>query len=205
MKFVVFDLKTTPKTTPNMAEIIAISAIKMTAGRWYMYDRQPFETFVQCKSPLPGWGKDADLEQAPSQADALLNFSRFVGDACLIADAGPVFKMPFIHQACAGPGQATREVRVLDSTDLARMLWPDAVFQRLDDFANRLKLPSVLKEDGMPQLSRNVERLVEAVDQMRCRLSPRLMVWPVGSCMGLLPALDDDPSIKARGSSPWLF
>lgn len=189
MEIVIFDLETTEGGySPNQEQIIAISAIRMKAG--HLNAVQRFHTFAMCRPPLPHWVKTEDIRHAPGVPEALRRFSGFVGDAWLIADGGPGYKMPFIHEACLGPGQVIREVRVVDSRDFARKLWDDVCFGDLDDLSKKLTLSS--EDDGVPWIARNVKLVAEAVHQMWSELSANFEVCPVGSCTGYLPAHGDE-------------
>ena len=184
MNIVIFDLKATRSgRSPNSDEIVAISAIKLKAGN--MDEIEKFNTFAQCRPPLPTWVQVADILHAPVLQDALVNFSRFVGDAWLIAERGPSGKMPFIHEACARHHLFTREVRVVDSGDFARKLWPDVCLATLREISERLEISQA---KGRLHSNPNLERLAVAVLHMWGRLSRDFEACPVGSCTGLVPA-----------------
>jgi DNA polymerase III epsilon subunit-like protein len=184
MEIVAFDLKTTGSgCSPNCDEIVALSAIKWKLG--HPQDTQRYDTLAQCRPPLPSWLTPADLLNAPVLKQALVDFSRFVGDAWLVAEDGPARKMPFIHEACARHHLATREVRVLDSGDMARRLWGDHFVGGMWRIEERLNLPRL---DELPSaLANEVTRLGYAVHLMWTQLSPSLETCPVSSCVGLLP------------------
>ena len=138
MEIVVFDLETSGTShSPNQEAIIAISAVRMKAGR--LDELQRFDTLTPFSGPLPSWLKPAGLVDR-ARTEALISFSRFVGDAWLVAEQGPSDKMPFIHEECVRSGLPTREVRVLDTGDFARKLWDDVCFGSLRDLSRRLGL-----------------------------------------------------------------
>jgi len=182
MDVVVFDLKTTGDHSPNQDVIIAISAVRMTAG--HLETMQRFDALAPFNGPLPSWLKPAGLVDA-ARTEALIRFSRFVGDAWLLAEQGPSDKMPFIHEECLRSRLPTREVCVLDTGDFARKLWPDVCLGSLHDFAKRL---GVLEENEFCEVDQKLKLLAEVVHHMWGKLSPDFEVCPVGSCTGFLPA-----------------
>lgn len=88
MNIVIFDLETTG-FSPSANEIIQIAGVRMRGGR--ILEEEAFATFVKPTSPIPWFITectgitDAQVQNAPTAADALVNFSRFIGDATLIA------------------------------------------------------------------------------------------------------------------------
>ena len=182
MDIVVFDLKTTGDHSPNQDVIIAISAIRMTVG--HLDTMQRFDALAPFKGRLPSWLKPAGLVDS-ARTEALIRFSRFVGDAWLVAEQGPSDKMPFIHEECLRSRLPTREVRVLDTGDFARKLWDDVCLGSLHGLASRLGL---LEEDEFCRVDQKVKLLTEVVHHMWQKLSPDFEVCPVGSCTGFLPA-----------------
>lgn len=182
MDIVVFDLETTGGHSPNQDVIIAISAIRMKVG--HLDDMQKFDALAQSNGPLPSWLKPAGLVDS-ARTEALISFSRFVGDAWLVAERGPSDKMPFIHEECVRSRLPTREVRVLDTGDFARKLWDDVCLGSLHDLSRRLGLS---QEDEFCEVANNEKLLAEVVHRMWEKLSPDFEVCPVSSCTGFLPA-----------------
>ena len=184
MEIVVFDLETSGTSrSPNQEVIIAISAVRMKVGR--LDEVQRFGTLTPFSGPLPSWLKPAGLVDR-ARTEALISFSRFVGDAWLVAERGPSEKMPFIHEECVRSGLPTREVRVLDTGDFARKLWDDVCLDSLHDLSRRLGLSR--QEDEFCEVAHNEKLLAEVVHRMWEKLSPNLEVCPVSSCTGFLPA-----------------
>lgn len=83
MTLTIFDLETTG-LSPCHNEIIQIAAVKMRTSDWNITDR--FETFVRPLRRVPGFItqltgiEQAHVEQAPRADEALINFSRFIGE-----------------------------------------------------------------------------------------------------------------------------
>ena len=183
MEIVVFDLESSgTNRSPNQEVMIAISAIRMTAG--HLDTMQRFDALAPFNGPLPAWLKPAGLVDA-ARTEALIRFSRFVGDAWLLAEQGPSDKMPFIHEECLRSRLPTREVRVLDTGDFARKLWDDLCLGSLHDFARRLGL---IQDDECCEADQKTKLLAKVVHHMWQKLSPDFEVCPVGSCTGFLPA-----------------
>lgn len=183
MEIVVFDLESSgANSSPNQEVITAISAIRMTVGHLDTMER--FDALAPFNGPLPSWLKPAGLVDA-ARTEALIRFSRFVGDAWLVAERGPSDKMPLIHEECLRSRLPTREVRVLDTGDFARKLWDDVCLGSLHGLARRLGL---LKEDEFCQVDQKLKLLAEVVHRMWAKLTPDVDVCPVSSCLGLLPA-----------------
>ena len=154
----------------------------MKAGQ--LSDMQRFDARVPFSGPLPSWLKPAGLLDA-ARTEALVNFSRFVGEAWLVAEQGPSDKMPFVHEECVRSRLLTREVRVVDTGDFARKLWADVCFGSLHDFSRRLGLSP--QEDEFCEVPENENLHAEVVHRMWEKLSPHFEVCPVSSCTGLLP------------------
>lgn len=88
MELVIFDLETTG-FSPRSHEIIQIAAVRMRHGE--VIAGESFATFVRPQSEIPSFISDltgitsADMRDALDPALALQAFSRFVGDATLVA------------------------------------------------------------------------------------------------------------------------
>jgi DNA polymerase III alpha subunit (gram-positive type) len=194
MEIVVFALESSgTNRSPNQEVIIAISAIRMTVG--HLGTMQSFDALAPFKGRLPYWLKPAGLVDS-ARTEALTRFSRFVGDAWLVAEQGPSDKMPFIHEECLRSRLPTREVRVLDTGDFARKLWDDVCLGSLHDFARRLGL---IQDDEFCEVGQKVKLLADVVPRMWEKLSPNFGVCPVGSCTGFLPACCGNESPRLHG------
>lgn len=192
MTLVIFDLETTG-LSPYHNEIIQIAAVKVRVGKWG--DREHFETFVRPKSRVPSFITgltgitNAQVADAPHPTDALMNFTRFVGDeeATLVAHNGPGFDMRFIAQGCARHGLPVRQTRVIDSRAFSRKIWGGRGGHGLDAVLARLGLSGhgLRRHDARC----DVDLLAQAVRMMWGRLAPDFGCCPVTSSAGVIPAL----------------
>jgi DNA polymerase III subunit epsilon len=193
MTLIIFDLETTG-LSPYNNEIIQIAAVKVRLGSWDSGER--FETFVRPLSRVPAFITgltgitNAHVAQAPSAADALMSFTRFVGeeDATLIAHNGPGFDMRFIAQNCARHGLPVRKTSVIDSRAFSRKIWGGRGGHGLDAVLSRLGLSShgVRRHDARG----DVHLLAQAVQKMWGHLVPDFQSCPVSCSTGVIPALD---------------
>ncbi|MBC7365558.1 MAG: 3'-5' exonuclease [Undibacterium sp.] len=180
MHLVIFDLETTG-LSPARHEIIQIAAIRMRAGR--ILTEETFATFVQPTQPIPAQISGytgitrAHVGDAPRPAEALVAFSRFVGDATLVAHNGHRFDLPFIHATCARHALPVRPVTYIDSLALSRQLWGGRGGHGLDAVMARLclSLPDARRHDARG----DVQILAETVRQMWSQLSPDFQTCPV--------------------------
>ena len=187
MHLVIFDLETTG-LSPAYHEIIQIAGVRMRAGR--ILAEEAFATFVQPLQPIPaevsGYTRitNAQVENAPRAAKALVAFSRFVGDATLIAHNGQRFDMPFIRAACERHALPVRPVSLIDSIAFSRQLWGGRGGHSLDDVMARLQLsvPGTRRHDARG----DVQILAEAVRLMWGQLSPDFGVCPVSRGTGVI-------------------
>jgi DNA polymerase-3 subunit epsilon len=190
MHLVIFDLETTG-LSPAYHEIIQIAAVRMRAGR--ILAEESFATFVRPTRPIPeeisGYTgiTHADVKNAPRAATALLAFSRFVGDATLVAHNGGRFDLPFIRTACERHTLPVRPVDFIDSLAFSRQLWGGRGGHGLDDVMERLQLSvaNVRRHDARG----DVQILAEAVRQMWARLTPGFATCPVPCSEGILPEI----------------
>jgi DNA polymerase III subunit epsilon len=149
MHLVIFDLETTG-FSPRYHEIIQIAAVRMRHGKITADER--FETFVRPRNDIPDeiieltGIADSDVCDAPIPSAALTAFSRFVGDATLVAHNGRRFDLPFVRECCLRHQLPLREVPFIDSMALSRRVWEaerthnlDAVIERLDLSAKGLR------------------------------------------------------------------
>ncbi len=102
-EFVIFDLETTG-TSHRSHEIIQIAALRLKAGR--LVERDHFFSYVRAADSIGTFITsltgitDADVRNAPTIRQALPEFSKFVGDAVLIAHNGKSFDRWFLKSAC---------------------------------------------------------------------------------------------------------
>jgi DNA polymerase III alpha subunit (gram-positive type) len=188
MELVVFDLETTG-FSPRCHEIIQIAAVRMRHGEVMAAER--FETFVRPQGDLPDFISDltgitsADVRNAPEPAPALLAFSRFVGDATLVAHNGWRFDLGFIRAGCERHQLPVRAVPFFDSMTLSRQLWGSAESHSLDAVMERL----ALSEAGLRRHDArgDVGILAEAVRTMWQRLGAPPDRCPVPLAIGHVP------------------
>jgi DNA polymerase III alpha subunit (gram-positive type) len=184
MNIVVFDLETNGTgISPNTESIIAISAVKMNAE--YPTAVETFDTLVLGQPPVPSWVNLNQLREAPSIAEALLDFSRFVGESLLISDNGPSQQMPFIYESCTRRGIPMRELRLADLRDMARKLWGGSRIGGLSSIEENIRLsePPV----HLSRLASRTHKLAEAVHLMWRELSSDFTRCPVSTNTGYLP------------------
>ncbi|MEQ1748005.1 MAG: 3'-5' exonuclease [Prosthecobacter sp.] len=191
MTLIIFDLETTG-LSPYYNEIIQIAAVKVRAGCWDVEDS--FDTFVRPQQRVPSFITgltgitQSQVAQAPSPVEALMNFSRFVGDkATLIAHNGPGFDMRFIAENCTRHGLPVRETAMLDSRAFSRKIWGGRGGHGLDPILQRLGLSAagVKRHDARG----DVQLLAQAVRKMWGQLVPDFQSCPVETKIGVIPAL----------------
>ncbi|GEP43632.1 3'-5' exonuclease [Brevifollis gellanilyticus] len=192
MNLIIFDLETTG-LSPLYHEIIQIAAVKVRAGQWE--DEELFDTFVQPRqrisdfiTGLTGITED-HVAEAPSPADALMSFSRFIGaeGAMLIAHNGPCFDMRFIAENCTRHGLPVRKTENLDSRAFSRKIWGGRSGHGLDPILDRLGVSTagVRRHDARG----DVHLLTQAVRKMWGRLVPDFQTCPVTTKIGVIPAV----------------
>ena len=191
MNLIIFDLETTG-LSPACHEIIQIAAVRIQSGSWEL--GKAFESFVRPKSAVPEMITrftgitQRDVESAPDERGALLEFSRFVGaEATLVAHNGLRFDMRFIHEACMRQQIAVRETSVVDSREFSRKIWGGRGGHDLDTVLSRLSISS----QGMRRhdARSDVNLLAQAVRVMWEKLSPGSSDCPVVKGSGVLPLL----------------
>lgn len=191
MNLIIFDLETTG-LLPSQHEIIQIAAMKVQHGRWDAGEY--FDSYVRPENHIPSFITkltgitQAQVADAPSPVDVLMQFSRFVGqNATLIAHNGLRFDMRFIAENCMRYGIPVRETSALDSRSFSRKIWGGKGGHGLDAVLSRLGLSSegVRRHDARG----DVQLLAEAVKQMWTRLTPSFKDCPVDLSVGVIPAL----------------
>ncbi|MDZ4402961.1 3'-5' exonuclease [Prosthecobacter sp.] len=191
MNLIIFDLETTG-LLPSQHEIIQIAAMKVQHGRWDAGEY--FDSYVRPENHIPSFITkltgitQAQVADAPSPVDVLMQFSRFVGqNATLIAHNGLRFDMRFIAENCMRHGIPVRETSALDSRSFSRKIWGGKGGHGLDAVLSRLGLSSegVVRHDARG----DVQLLAQAVRQMWTRLTPSFQECPVDCSVGVIPAL----------------
>lgn len=138
--YVVFDIETTGLSVTNN-KIIEIAGVKMQEGKVIEH----YSTFIQPHEKIPyNITKltnitDEMLVGAPELADELPNFVRFVGDAVLVAHNAN-FDMGFIQENCKRLGLSELTNPVLDTLEMARLLYPTMKNHRLNTLADKFKV-----------------------------------------------------------------
>lgn len=143
-EFVVFDLETTGRSWKEH-EILQIAAVRITNG--IIDEKARFHSYIKPKRGIPPFIQDytgitpAKVRKAPTAREAIRKFSKFVGDAVLIAHNCFSFDMLFIRGHCERHKIRTRPVAYSDSLHVSRRIWGTArsVGHKLDDVLIRLK------------------------------------------------------------------
>lgn len=169
--WVVFDLETTG-LSPEWDQIIQIAAVRMRGGRVLAGDS--FFSYVDPQRRIPSWisqytgVRDADVRNAPTAAQMLPDFSRFVGGATLVAHNGHRFDMKFLAASCTRERLPVRTVYYHDSLSLSWKLWGRRGRHGMDAVLDRLNLSctGVRRHDARG----DVELLARAIELMRERL-----------------------------------
>ena len=189
MEIVVFDLETTG-LSPYSEEIIQIAAVRMRGG--VIMDEDAFSTYVnpgrRISSFITSYTgiSNHHVQDAPSPAEAVAAFSKFVSNATLIAHNGQRFDMPFIRETCLRNGLPVRPIPFIDSMAFSRKLWGGRGGHGLDAVMSRLRLGAngARRHDARG----DVQILAEAVRRMWGELSPCYQSCPLPSGAGVLPA-----------------
>ena len=150
-----------------------------------------FSTFVNPGYRIPSFIvsytgiSDSHVRNAPSAAQALATFSRFVGTSTLLAHNGHRFDMPFIRAACMKTGLGTRSINYADSIYLSKRVWAESRRHGLDVVIERLGLNTggYRRHDARG----DVGLLAEAVTRMWRRLTPDCASLPAPMFTGVLP------------------
>ena len=188
MDIVIFDTETTG-LSPSVNEIIQIAAVRMRGG--CILPEDSFSTFIRPARRIPGFITDitgiadADVVDAPSVAEALCAFSRFVGKSTLLGHNARRFDMPFIREGCTRHNLPVRRVEFVDSIDLSRKIWGGRGGHGLDAIMERLEISEDAARHTAPG---DVAILAEAVLRMWRLLSPGFQTCPVDCESGFLPA-----------------
>ena len=188
MDIVVFDLETTG-LSPYCEEIIQIAGMRMRDG--VILKSEVFETYVNPGKRISSFIThytgitNAQVCHAPGAVQALAEFSKFVGDATLVAHNGKRFDMPFIRETCLRNSTPVRPIDFIDSIAFSRRLWGRGGGHGLDVILNRLRLDphSVRRHDARGDAA----ILAEAVRMMWSRIDPAFLKCPVPAGAGVIP------------------
>lgn len=184
---VVFDLETTG-LSPAWDAIIQIAAVRVRGGA--VVRTEAFDTFVNPGRPVSAFITsytgitNGMVRGAPAPAEALAAFSRFAGDAVLLAHNGRRFDVPFLREAFSKAGMPTRPARCADSIDLSRAVWKGIRGHGLDRVIERLGMTTqgFRRHDARG----DVGLLAEAVIHMWGRLAADFTSLPAPLFAGLL-------------------
>jgi DNA polymerase III subunit alpha, Gram-positive type len=138
--YIVFDIETTGLSVMN-SKIIELAGVKMKDGKVI----EEFASFVNPHERIPynitqlTQITDDMVRDAPELTDVLPKFIEFVGDAVLVAHNAK-FDMGFIQEACKRQGHEILSNPVLDTLEMARMLYPSLKNHRLNTMADKFKV-----------------------------------------------------------------
>lgn len=138
--YVVFDVETTGLSV-TYNRIIEIAGVKFKQGK--EIDR--FSTFIDPEQAIPYHITQLTnitndmVKGAPLIEEMLPKFIEFVGDAILVAHNAS-FDMGFLHYNCRQLGLPELQNGVIDTLQLARLLYPEFRNHRLNTLAERLKV-----------------------------------------------------------------
>lgn len=139
-EYVIFDVETTGLSVVQHT-IIELAGVKMRDGE--VIDR--FERFVNPHQPIPAHIQkltnitDDMVQDAPELDEVMRAFQDFIGDTVLVAHNAR-FDMGFLHASCQKVGLPLVENAVLDTLELARLLYPNLRNHRLDTLADKFKV-----------------------------------------------------------------
>lgn len=146
--FVIYDLETTGLSSEE-CEIIQIAAVRYRGGEILRNER--FFQYVKPTTAIPAHitsltgVTNRDVANAPSQKEAILAFSRFVGNGRLIAHNGSRFDSKFLEATCRREGLETRQVDSIDSIHLSQRLFgiKEGLSHGMDAVLSRLNLSTI--------------------------------------------------------------
>ncbi len=139
--YVVFDVETTGLSVTSN-RLIEIAGVKMQDGK--VLDR--FASFVNPHERIPYHISqlthitDDMVKDAPNAEEVVPQFLQFVGDAVLVAHNAR-FDIGFMQEACRRLKLPQIENAVLDTLELARLLFPGMKNHRLNTLSDKFKVP----------------------------------------------------------------
>lgn len=139
-EYVIFDIETTGLSVSNN-KIIELAGVKMQSGQ----EIGRFATFINPHERIPYNIQqltnitDEMVRDAPELADKLPEFVDFVGDAILVAHNAR-FDMGFIQANLKRLGRQELPNPVLDTLELARLLFPNLKNHRLNTLSDKFKV-----------------------------------------------------------------
>ncbi|MCD1257780.1 PolC-type DNA polymerase III [Paenibacillus athensensis] len=139
-EYVVFDIETTGLSVTNN-KIIELAGVKMQLGK----EIGRFSTFINPHERIPYNIQqltninDDMVKDAPELAEQLPKFIEFVGDAVLVAHNAR-FDMGFIQANLKQLGMPELGNAVLDTLELARLLFPSMKNHRLNTLSDKFKV-----------------------------------------------------------------
>ncbi|RYD79842.1 MAG: 3'-5' exonuclease [Verrucomicrobiaceae bacterium] len=190
--FVIYDLETTGLSSED-CEIIQIAAVRYREGE--ILRSEKFSTFVRPLNAVPyhittlTGVTNQDVRNAPSQREALLAFSQFVGHARLIAHNGLRFDSKFLEAACYRERLTPREVASIDSIHLSKRLFGirEGLSHGMDAILARLSLST----DGHSRHDArgDVELLAQMVQVIHRRLELDHYLSGISTHLTVMPSL----------------
>ncbi|MEK8130192.1 PolC-type DNA polymerase III [Paenibacillus filicis] len=139
-EYVIFDVETTGLSVTNN-KIIELAGVKMKEGK--EIDR--FATFIDPHERIPYNIQqltnitDDMVRGAPDISEKLPEFLDFVGDAVLVAHNAR-FDMGFLNTNCRRLGLPEAANPVIDTLELARLLYPTMKNHRLNTLSDKFKV-----------------------------------------------------------------
>ena len=172
-EFVIYDLETTG-LYPAHDELIQIAAVRFRAG--VVCPAETFFSFARPQRPISSFIQrytgigNHHVRDAPRPESVLCDFSRWVGEATLIAHNGLRFDSKFLNETSARHGGPRRQVACLDSIHISKLLFGNTrgTGHSLDHLTSRLQINArgIQRHDARG----DVELLGMAVERMWQRL-----------------------------------
>jgi DNA polymerase III subunit alpha, Gram-positive type len=138
--YIVFDIETTGLSVMNN-KIIELAGVKMQDGKVI----EEFASFVNPHERIPynitqlTQITDEMVKDAPEITEVLPKFLEFIGDSVLVAHNAK-FDMGFIQEECKRQGFEPLNNPVLDTLEMARMLYPTLKNHRLNTLSDKFKV-----------------------------------------------------------------
>lgn len=188
--FVIYDLETTGLSADE-CEIIQIAGVRYRGGE--ILREEQFFTYVKPVERISSYitgltgVTNRDVANAPGQGEALLAFSRFVGNSRLIAHNGSRFDSKFLEATCRRARLATRNVDSIDSIHLSQRLFGirEGLSHGMDAVLSRLSLSTAgyARHDARA----DVELLAQMVQVLHRRLELDLRLSGIPTHVTIMP------------------